>query len=695
MSKDTSAFITFIFVISWLNLWSQDITPLRKAGDLRTLADIIESQAENLPDDYDLSELTERLEYYLKHPIDLNKATPAQLKELVFLSPLQISNLFEHIGNSGKLADVLELQAIDAFDVQTINDLLPFITIGLPSRVSEVGLKTLYAKGTHDLILRYGRILQTQKGFRNLPGSRYLGSPDKLMLRYKYNYNDLLSAALVAEKDAGEYLLRQKTGTDHLSFHIAFGKLGRIKKLIIGDYSLQFGQGITMWSGFGFGKGPDVTAVASKDVGLRPYNSTNEASFFRGIASTIALASHIDLTTFVSFRKLDASLKYPADGSGTTLQNINISGLHRTPTELRNQKSLEQLVYGSALQYLSDNLGIGVVTYKTDYQHEFVTGTQLYNRYGFTGKHLINTGIHYNYTFKNVYFYGEAASSLNGGWAVLNGAMASLSPCVSAVLLHRNYDRDYHNFFGNGIGEATEISNEKGIYAGLNYMPSKRWTFSGYSDYFRFPWLKYRVDSASSGYEVLGQAMYTPTKTFKMLLRYKREIKQQNPDADRAYEHLDRVRKQSFRADWGWQLNRTFNFHQRAELAIYQKGNKRNGTKSGNNENGFLILQDLDFKPPLGPISGNIRLAYFDTPSYESRIYAYEDDVLYGASSGAYNGKGIRTYLNARYRIMKQMDVWLRYAIYLYQEKQLIGSGLDEITGSRKSDVKLQLRYQF
>lgn len=665
-----------------------------RAQDQDPVKDILESQAENLPDDYDVSELAERLNYYLKHPINLNKATAAQLKELMFLSPLQINNLLENIRSTGKLGNMLELQGVDGFDVQTINRLLPFVNTGSLSPIPDLNLPKLYTKGTHDLILRYGRIVETQKGFTSLPGSRYLGTPDKLLLRYKYNYDDFLTAALVAEKDAGEYFLRKRTGTDHLSFHVSLNKWGRVKKMVFGDYSLQFGQGLTLWSGFSFGKGPDVTSVASRDIGLRAYTSSNEASFFRGTANTFELLPNIDLTSFISFRKLDASIKYTA-AALPTLQNVSISGLHRTATELKNQKALEQLVYGMVLQYTGDHLNVGLIGYKSDYQYEFVTGAQLYNQYGFTGKHLVNTGLHYNYTFRNIYFYGETAHSLTGGWAVVNAALASLSSKVSVVLLHRNYDRDYHNFFSNGVGEATEISNEKGIYAGLNYMPSRRWTFSAYSDYFRFPWLKYRIDSASSGYELLGQAAFTPTKTFKVLLRYKRELKQQNPDAGAVDRSLEGVKKQSFRLDWVWQASKVFNFHQRAEISAYQKGD-RTALKSGmSEEHGFLVFQDVDFKPSGGIISGNLRCAYFNTPSYDSRIYAYEDNVLYGASSGVYSGKGIGAYLNIRYRLIKSIDVWARYAVYVYKDAETIGSGLDEITGNKKSEIRLQLRCQF
>jgi len=676
MSTTIRILCSFLLALSFFNA---------KAQEDSLIKDIIESFAENLSDDYDLSELTERLTYYRKHPIDLNKTSPEVLKNLIFLSPLQISNFFNHLKVSGKLLDLLELQAIEGFDLQTINLLIPFVTLKVPIPLSEMGYKNLANKGSNDLILRYGRLLQTQKGFKDLPGSRYLGTPDKLLLRYRYTYLNTLSASLVAEKDAGEYLVNNKTGVDHLSANVAFYKLGRVKKLVLGDYSLQFGQGLTLWSGFAFGKGPDVTSVASKDVGLRPYSSSNEASFFRGIASTVNLAQHIDLSTFISFRKRDASLK-TIDGK-VSLQNIGISGLHRTKTELKNQRSLEQFIYGGALQYLSNNLNLGLIAYQSAYQHEFVTGTSLYNKYAFTGKNLTNTGFHYNYTFKNIYFYGETAHSLKSGWAVVNGAMASLSKQVSAVLLHRSYDKDYHCFFSNGVGEATEISNEKGWYAGLNYAPSKRWTFSVYGDYFKFPWLKYRVDSASSGYETLTQAAYTPTKTFKILARYKREIKQQNANAGSNYPYLQEVSKENYRIECNWQLNKKIGFQQRAEIAHYKKGTV--------DEVGYMVYQDLNYRPLSSKLSGNMRLAYFSTPSYNSRIYAYEDDVLYGSSFGAYNGKGLRTFANVRWRILRQMDIWGRYALYAYKDVEKIGSGLDEIEGNKKSDFKIQVRYQF
>lgn len=656
------------------------------AQEEEKIRDLIEHLAENSSEGEDLSEFTDRISFFRKHPINLHKTSPEELKNLIFLSPLQISNFFSYIANT-KLVNVLELQAIPGFDPETINKLLPFVTISTLEGYEQLKLKKLIQTSNHDLILRYGRLLQQQKGFRDLPGSRYLGTPEKLLLRYRFNNHDILSAALVMAKDAGEQLFNCNTGLDHLSANIALFKLGRVKKLIIGDYSLQFGQGLTLWSGFAFGKGPDVTSVAAKDVGIKPYTSASEASFFRGIASTINLGRNIHLSPFISVRRLDASLKATADNN-YTLSNIIITGLHRTQTELKNQRSLKQVVYGGALQYITDNLNIGFITYQSDYQHQFITGTQLYNKYSFTGKHLTNTGLHYNYTFRNTYFYGELAYSVGTGHAFINGAMTTLSRKLSVVLLHRNYSKDYHNFFSRAVGEGSETNNERGWYVGLNYLLPRNLSWSVYGDYFKFPWLKYRVDSASAGYEVLSQLTYTKGKNFKSALRFKREQKQQNPNAGSTYHHLEEVLKQTYRLETTWKPNRKLNFQQRTEITQYQKGINQK-------ESGILVYTDVHYTPTASKLSGNIRLAYFKTSSYNSRIYAYESDVLYGSSSGIYSGNGIRSFINARYRPFKKIDIWLRYACFTYKNTATIGTGLDEIEGNRKTEVKVQLRYQF
>lgn len=658
------------------------------AQQQQTIKDLVESLSADLTADFDLSELIDQLEHFAKHPIDLNNTTPEELKNLVLLSPLQISNLFSHLSNNGKLLDLSELQAIPAFDLQTIQNILPFVTLKRNSPYQDLHVKDLVQKGNHDLIFRYAQTLQQQRGFQDLPGSRYLGSPEKLLTKYRYTYDKLLLLSLVGKKDAGEELFRGSNAYsfDFTSFSLGLYQMGRVSKLVIGDYSLQFGQGLTLWSGFAYGKGPDVAGVAKNDVGLKAYTSTNEISFFRGIASTLLLVDKLQFTPFFSYRKLDASQTLQENGEITQV-NMSSSGLHRTNSELSNRGSLGQLVYGGALQYLSNNLSVGLVGYQSHYESAFSRGNQQYKANGFEGKDLTNIGLHYNYTFRNIYFFGEAAKSINSGMALLNGAMASLSPKIAVVLVNRNYDTDYHNFFAQASGENSDANNESSWYAGLHYAATTHWTAAVYADIFKFPWLKYRVNDASKGYEVMTQLQYRPHKTFSAIARFKTKQNQQNTDLPVDIKYLDEVSKQNYRMEVNWRINRKFNFQNRLEFCQFKKG-------ESSRENGYLVYQDMAYAPLSSRLSANVRFAYFNTASYNSRVYAYEDDVLYGFSFGMYNGKGARTYLNIKYKLLKRMDLWTRYALFVYQDAETVGSGLDEIQGNKKSELKLQLRYQ-
>ncbi|KLT67133.1 helix-hairpin-helix domain-containing protein [Pedobacter sp. BMA] len=672
------SFLIIAFVLSGF------ITKAQGNTEEANISDILESVAENLPDDYDMNELTVVLTRLKNHPINLNQTNPEELKALVFLSPLQISNFFAYITENGKLTDVLELQSINSFDIKTIQNLLPFVTLNSFGEYEQFRFRDFFKLGESDLVMRFAQTLQKQRGFEDLPGNRYLGSPERIQTRYRYHFGSIISASLTLDKDAGEKFKAKPF--DFLSGNISAFKLGSLKKLVVGDYALQFGQGLTLWSGFSFGKGPDVTSIAKKDLGLRPYSSANEYSFFRGISATITLAQHVEITPFLSYRKLDASQSTDADGNDVQA-TINQTGLHRTATEIENDNALGQRIYGAVLQYAKNDLTFGAIGYRTTFSNSFITQAATYDQFSFTGNELTNLGVYYNYTFKNVYLFGEAGKSLNSGFAYTNGVLLSISPTVSASLSYRNYSKDYHSFFNQGIAEASEALNEIGLYTGLNIAPNKHWSFSLYTDYFRFPWLKYRIDAPSNGYEIFVQAVYSPAKTLKLLWRFKTETKQQNTDLEVPVNFLDNVKKEGYRFEVSWQISKNWAFQNRFEVSQYKKGDV-------SRELGYLIYQDINYLA-LSKLSGNIRLAYFNTPSYNSRIYAYEDDVLYNFAFGMYSGKGYRSYLNLRYRLAKKLDVWTRYAIFIYGNTETVGTYLDEIQGNKKSEIKIQLRYRF
>jgi hypothetical protein len=113
------------------------------------------------------------------------------------------------------------------------------------------------------------------------------------------------------------------------------------------------------------------------------------------------------------------------------------------------------------------------------------------------------------------------------------------------------------------------------------------------------------------------------------------------------------------------------------------------------NQHGFLFYQDVIFKPMASNISWNFRYANFDTDGYDSRIYAYENDVLFGYSIPSLYYRGTRLYANLQYKTRGNLTVWLRYAVTWYANREYVGSGYEAIEGNRKSEVKIQFRLEW
>jgi len=685
-------FKTVIIVTFLIRIYSYNPVIAQTETDL-IVEQIIESVIEDVGEDFDYSELVERLNYYYKNPINLNKALPEQLHELIFLSPLQINALLEYREKNSVFIDLLELQSIESFDLETINKLLPFITLVAINPLADLSTKKLLNKGVDDIMFRYGQILEKQQGFL-IPDtsakSRYLGTPQRLFIRYRYNYGQHVFATLNMKKDAGERFFSgsQSAGFDFYSANLFLRNTGKFRKIAIGDYALEFGQGLTLWTGLGFGKGAAIVTMTKPDIGLRPYSSANEVLFFRGLAATIDIKK-LSFTPFISYRSLDAGLSAPLSQTDEEeITSLSQAGFHRTPNEIKNKNTLRQMVYGMNIQYNTRNFNAGVTGYQTNFNRAFESGQSLYNKFEFSGRSLFNSGLYYNRNWHNVYLFGEVAHSFNSGFAYLNGLMASLSPQVSLVMMHRNYQKNYQSFYSEAISEGTKAVNEKGFYSGLIIVPDRKIEISVYADFFRFPWLKFSVDAPSKGYEVFSQFTYTVKKKLKAIFRYKLEEKEQNADSKNAINSLETVQKQNYRAELSYMISDNFQLRNRLEMVRYKKGEQAA-------EFGYLLFQDIIYNPMQSSLSGNMRFAIFDTPGYNSRVYAYENDVLYSYSVPALQNSGLRFYINGRYTVKRGIDLWLKYSITKYTNIDEIGSGLDRIAGSIKSDVKIQLRLQF
>ncbi len=272
----------------------------------------------------------------------------------------------------------------------------------------------------------------------------------------------------------------------------------------------------------------------------------------------------------------------------------------------------------------------------------------------------------------------------------MNGLYISPDPKFSMAIVHRHFDKNYNAFYSNGFSEGSKTSNEDGIYLGIESRFSKKWILNAYYDLFEFPWLKYRVDAPSQGYDYLVQLKYRRSRKSIIYIRYRKEDKFVNGDINSAVDinPIIPTSKESYRINFVYSISESIRFKNRLEYLQYSESDNYKSK-------GYLFYHDVIYRSKKSPIALTLRYALFQTDDYNSRIYAYENDVLYAYSIPAYYYKGSRIYFLVKYTLNRNLSFWFRISNSFYPQRQSTGSGLTEIVGKNKTEIKLQLCLKF
>jgi hypothetical protein len=642
------------------------------------LDDFIQKLAATQQDDVNYEDLYEALMQFYLNPLDLNKAEPDELRGLFVLSEAQIQSFYNHISKRGNLLSLYELQNIEGFDLETIQNLLPFVQ--LSTGVSLNDIKGIFKRATdHFLVIRTERTLEQADGYKE---GKYLGSPQKLYARYRLQHPKDFSLGFIMEKDQGEPNI-----ADYTTFHFQLMNKGKLKNAIMGDYQLQFGQGLVMSGGYAAGKGGEpIYTTRRSDLGIRPHNSVLEGGYLRGAAATYE-TGQVSLTAFGSYTNRDASINKTVEEREDVFSSILSSGLHRTQSEIDKKGLVNETSAGMNAKWNLGNGHIGITVLNTNYSSPLLRTSSEYAIHEFKGDQNTVVGPNFSYSWQNFNFFGEAARSSSGGIGAVGGFVASLSPQLEWALNFRNYDADFHSFYANAFGEGSRTINEKGIYTGVKFIPKRGYTFAAFYDKFKFPWLRYLVDGPSQGDDYLLRFTLKPTKKWIFYTQYHREQKEKNfPGNTTVTDYLVKTIRQNLLAQFEFNINRSFKSQTRVQYNSFQY-------ETLERSNGYALIQDIEGS--IGRFQLKSRIALFHTDSFDSRIYAYENDVLYTVSFPAYFGRGTRLYLVGRYNISRNIDVWARIARTSLTDRETISSGNNEISVPHRTDVKLQVRYRF
>ena len=663
----------------------------------------LESILENTEENVETSELFEKLLEMAGNPININGFDIYNLLELKLITDKQYHSILSYRNTVGKIESIQEIQFLDGFNAEILLSIKPFIYAGNKTTNSPK-LSELLRFSSQQLIIRYNKVLQAKAGYNKVdnyeflktPNNFYLGSPVKIYTKYKMISKDHLSAGFVLEKDPGEALFKPRYPIsenllkkqipiiDFASFHVSASNLGIIKKIVLGDYHLQFGQGLTLWSNFAFNKSAEVTSIKRYANNIIPSTSTIENNFFRGVALAIEKGK-LNLSVFYSNKNRDANaFETKTNGEISTFTSLQNTGLHRTINELNDRNILNEQFYGIRASFNSNTAQIGSTTYFSKWDATLLPSEQLYKIFDLSGNKNSCIGLDYQWFTNNASFYGEISMSQNKATAYLAGMDFHADSYSKFSILYRNYQPGYQNLYANAFAENSLNKNEKGLYIGFDNWILARWQIHFYLDMFRFPWLKSRSNAPSPGIDYFIQINHTSSEIFQIYLRYKHKHKQINSTTESWFSGLVRESKENIRLDLTYNPALNIRFKSRVEWVKYFLENNQS-------QKGILLFQQFEYTFPHQPMKIYFRYTNFNTDGFDSRIYTYENDVLYAFSIPSFYDIGNHFFLLFNYKVNESLNLWFRLGNTNFKNKTSIGTGAEEILGSSKTEIKFQL----
>ena len=641
--------------------------------------DYVESMAGDTDDQERIETLFAELSYLAEHPFDINKVTAEELGRLSFLSDQQIDEIVSYREKYGLFVSLYELKQLVSLDFSSIGLLLPFVYVEEAKAPSYNG-KRMRTYGKNELYLRYDRSFQQKKGYGEYsdsllnvnPNKKYLGEPFAHSLRYSYSKGSNIQLGIVGEKDAGEsFLSGKKKGYDYYSAHLIIKEMGVLKCLALGDYKVSFGQGLVISNDFSPSRSSMVLQTKRRNNGFRRHFLTNETDFFRGIGSTVTLGK-LDMSLFYSFRKLDAT------ADSLLITSFKTDGLHRIQRELDKKGVVSTHTGGGNIRYASPLLSAGFTVIGYSFGNRRVEPEfKPYTAHAFRGSFNMNMSLDYELKFRKMTLYGETAFSRNGALATLNCLQVTPASFISWLITHRYYDRRYHAFYGNAFGQNSNVQNEQGVYIGMQLFPASDWKLSMYADLFSSPWLKYGMNTPSSGKEYMAEATYTPRNAWSVSFRYQHKEKEAE-----SVSKQHRMRLQAIVSP-----SETISLRTTLNGILSDPLNKRSY--------GWMVSQSAGYKPASLPIQMDGYFSYFDTDDYATRITSYEKNLLYAFSMPSFYGQGIRCAFSFKASVLDNLYLSAKLGWVHYFDRNEIGTDMELIEGSDKTDLNVLVGWKF
>ncbi len=609
--------------------------------------------------------------------MNINKATETDLAKIPFLSPVQISDILLYRQKFGDFISKYELQVVPSLDSTTVQYLVYIFNFDQENQtISE-------ARGTF-FTYWYGTS-PTQEGFHK---NKYLGMQYKNTNRIRYT-NDKYAVGLCTESDQGEQFLfgDNQWGADHLvGFFQKKFKRGIVKDLIVGNYSVQIGQGLTMWQRFALNNANGSAYIKRSSTTFSPFVSVREYNYMRGVATSLQLGqTQIDL--WGSYRPLDASLQEDTTDVGLFFNNFVNTGLHRTESEYAKRMKINELNTGFQIKnQIHKNLALGLYGHYSKYSETLAPEDKYYARYRLAGDQ--NSYLGMNYAYRNAFWnlFGEFAVQNFSNWASNLGMIYSVSRKLDFALYTMIQSPKYESIYGNSYLQKNNVPQNQ-FYLGIDFYPKYKSQFSFFTNHIRYHQFRYLLPDYTEEWQNGLTYRRRFSKKEELYLRFTSRLYPRY-DNQNVLKSIDYKNQHQFKVRFRKSIDKKLIWTQ----AVYYSYLKNESLEQQNF--GFAITQEFTWN-----LSYNTRLkfrvAYFENDDFLKRNYTFEPNIPYQYSLRFFNGKGYQFIINLKQKVTKNSTLYARFFTETQPGRSSFGSSYEETLGPTERNFSVMYQYNF
>ncbi|MFC1502259.1 ComEA family DNA-binding protein [bacterium] len=621
----------------------------------------------------DASEILERLQQFRENPINLNTVRQKILEMLPVINSLLANAIIRERKENGLFKSATDFRKRMKVSRSEWQRLKPYFTI----RGGPVTKKRVHLRWRH--LVKY----PAASGFKN---EAYPGSPWKGYQRLIYTRDQNLRMGFLLEKDAGE-----KSWYDHVAGFLET-KIGNAGKFTIGNFRIESGQGLVLWGPYGFGKGGDpISPVNKRSRNIVGCSSSDENSLLTGGAWQKTCGSWESIL-FISGSYLDATLH--EDG---TVKSFSETGYHRTESELEKQNRVKETLAGGRLSFSQSWGTIGITGWWNRYSRKINPKNPEKAFLNFTGTHNSVLGIDFNLHIRRWNICGEIAQSESGGWACLINTITKLGRWTIAASI-RYYDPLYQNRHSHSFG-TSKVQNETGEYFGIKGRVTRTTRLSLFYDVFRKPWRTYFIPVPTRGNDLFLQLDQKITAILNFSIRTRfRQNEQMGEGVLPSGQETDLLQNRNhhqYRCETRLEPFKWIQLRTRLVMVtVHHPENQGRVFTLDNRERGFLFYQNLRWDI-IKWLTIYLRWTYFNTPSYDSRIYVFENDLPGVLSIRPQYGRSTRWFFLLRAKPFRNSQISLKVSRMVRYGVSSLGSGNDEMEGNSEYILSIQADVKF